>query len=233
MLRYHTERDSDFAYDLEDGRRPNSPFKHASNNSIFLAGVREFGWMAELAGETNLLHESREVFETGLARYMELFWMEEEGYMSPLVFGDQQERADIINDEAIDVLYYGLVDSDKAGRIVDRFMQPDIMTAYGPWTRSRNSSQFAENDAPAYWRGATVWPHRIAIAAEAMEAYGYHAKAKVLDRGLGNYFRKAGLAELSVVDNSGNLVPYTEDGAPKACNPQLFVVGAILARTSV
>ncbi len=231
MLRYHTERDSDFAYDLEDGRRPEPPFKHSSNNLIFLAAAREMAWMAELAGEANLVRESREVFERGWARYMDLFWMEEEGYLSPLVFGVQQERAEIINDEAIDAMYYGLVDQDRARRIVDRFMQPDIMTRYGPLTRSRRSTQFAENGAESYWRGATVWPHRVAIAAEAMEGYGYNAEAKVLDRGLGNYFRKAGLAELSVVDNFGNLVPYTEDCVPKACNPQLFAVAAILART--
>ncbi len=233
LLRYHTERDSGFAYDLEDGSRPEPPFKHSSNNLIFLAAAREMEWMAKLAGEDNLVRESREVFERGLARYMDLFWMEEEGYLSPLVFGDQQKKAEIINDEAIDAMYYGLIDSDRALRIVYRFMQPDIMTRYGPLTRSRKSTQFAENGAESYWCGATVWPHRVAIAAEAMEGYGYTAEAKVLDRFLGNYFKEAGLTELSVVDNSGNLVPYTEDGIAKACNPQLFAVGAILARTHI
>lgn len=231
-LLHHTERDSDYAYDLEDGTRPLPPFKYLSNNSIFLAGLREFGKMAELAGESNLVKESREGFEDGLARYNEIYWMEEEGYMSPLVYGDQQKRANIISDEAIDAMYYGLVDAAKAKRIVDRFMQPDIMTPYGPWTRSKNSTQFAENDAKAYWRGATIWPQRVAIAAEAMEAYGYHTQARVLDQALGNYFRIAGLSELAVVDRFENLVPYTEDGIAKACNPHLFAVGAILARTA-
>lgn len=232
LLLHHTERDSDYAYDLENGVRPHPPFKYLSNNSIFLDGMDKFVKIAHLAGDSNLEKEAREIVEGGKVRYLELFWTEDLGYMVPLVYGDRKERADFISDEAIDALYYGLVGPDKARRIVSRFMQPDLQTPFGPRTRSIDSTQFAENEGPGYWNGA-VWPHRVAIGAEALDRYGFHLEALELDRALGRLVRQAGCVEVSAVSRDGQqLLPYTEDGVPKACNPHLFAIGGDLARTA-
>lgn len=230
-LLHHTERDSDSAFDLEGGIRPEPPFKYLGNNSIYLDALGNFAQIAGWSGEVNLEKEARERRQGGKLKYLEKFWMEEEGYLSPLVFGDNSTRAVIFTDEAVDGLYYGLVDNHQAKRIAQRLMKPDIMTSYGPRTRSINSTQFAENGAPAYWNG-TVWPHRLAMAAEGMERYGFYSEAQIMDRALGRLIKQTGCVELVAVNRFGRLQPYTEEGRKVACKPHLFVVGAVLARTA-
>lgn len=232
MLLHHTERDSDYAFDLEEGVRPEPPFKYLGNNGIYLDALGHFAQIAMWAGESSLERESREVEKAGRAKYIEQFWMKKEGYLSPLVFGNKLTQAHIITDEAVDGLYYGLVEKNQAERIVRRLMEPDIMTPYGPRTRSINSTQFKENGSFAYWNG-TVWPHRVAMAAEGMERYGFYHEAQTIDFALARLIKQKGCVELVAVDRSGQLQPYTEDGREAACNPQLFAVGAVLARTAI
>lgn len=231
MLLHHTERDSSYAFDLEGGARPEPPFKYLSNNSIRLDALGNFAVIARWAGETNLEKDAIEARAKGKARYIEQFWMEEASYLSPLVFGNNLTRANIITDEAVDGLYYGLVNNDQARQIVRRLMQPDIMTNYGPRTRSINSTQFEVNGPAAYWNG-TVWPHRVAMAAEGMERYGFYHDAQTMDIALSRLIKEMGCVELVAVDRFGQLQPYMEEGREAACNPQLFTVGAVLARTA-
>lgn len=231
LLLHHTERDSDYAFDLEGGIRPEPPFKYLSNNSIYLQALENFASIAGWLGETNIEQEAMERAQVGRIKYTEQFWMEEEGYLSPLVFGNKSTQARIITDEAVDGLYYGLVTQHQAERIARRLMSPDIMTRYGPRTRIDGSTQFAENGFPAYWNG-TVWPHRVAMAAEGLAGYGFNAETKTMDQALGRLISEKGCVELVAVDRSGQLQAYMEKGEEAACDPQLFAVGAVLARTA-
>jgi glycogen debranching enzyme len=65
------------------------------------------------------------------------------------------------------------VDEDKAGRVVERLLRPDMWSGWGIRTLS------AENPAynPLSYQNGSVWPHDNAIIAAGMKRYGYHRQA--------------------------------------------------------
>lgn len=230
-LIHHTERDSANAFDLEDGTRPERPFFYAGNEYKYLRALREFAWMTHLLGKDDLAKDAAERYRKGRKSFINLFWMEEHRYPAPLVFGNDLNRAEFFSDEAMGGLYYRIFDHHQAGPIVERFMESAIMTRWGPRSRSSESSQFHVNGGRAYWNGA-VWPLRAAIAAEGMEKYGFYKYAAQLDQALAAIVKRKGNLELGAVDRLGRLYDYKEDGKVAACNPHLFTLGAVLARTA-
>lgn len=230
-LLHHTERDSNNAFDLEDGTRPESPFLYFGNESKYLRALREFAWMTHLLGKDDLAKDAAERYRKGRKSFINLFWMKEHGYPAPLVFGNDLKRAEFISDEAMDGLYYRIFDHHQARLTAERFMQADIMTPLGPRSRSSESSQFYVNGGKAYWNGG-VWPLRAAIAAEGMERYGFYQYAEQLDQALVAMIKRKGNVELGAVDRLGHLYDYKENGKVAACNPHLFTLGAVFARSA-
>lgn len=228
-----TERDSDYAYDLESTRRrirPYPPFKYLGTNCLNAEAMQKLSWMATLVGESNLAKDAFEFHQTAKAKITEVFWNKDTSYPTPLIFGEGK-RADFISDEAVDGLWYGIFDQEQARMIVNRVMQPDMLTPWGLRSRSSESSRFYANGAKAYWNGG-VWTHRTAIAAEALSKYGFTAEAEILDACLRAIVTKKGCVEVASVDRRYNLDAYREKRRPKACSPQLFAVGGVLARTA-
>lgn len=230
-LLHHTERDSNNAFDLEDGTRPERPFFYSGNEYKYLRALREFAWMTHLLGKDDLAKDAAERYRKGRKSFINLFWMEEHRYPTPLVFGNNLNRAEFISDEATDGLSYGIFDHHQARLIVERFMQADIITPWGSRSRSSESSQFHVNGGQAYWNGG-VWPLRTAIAAEGMDRYGFYQYAGQLDQALVAIVKRKGNVELGAVDRLGHLHDYREKGKAVACNPHLFTVGAVLARSA-
>lgn len=230
-LLHLTERDSDNSYDLEDGTRPYAPFKYLGNNCLNAEAMGKMSWIATLAGEANLAKEALEFHQTAKAKIREVFWDKDTSYPTPLIFGEGI-KADFISDEAVDGLWYSIFDQEQADMIVKRIMRPDMLTPWGIRSRSSESRRFYANGAKSYWNGG-VWTHRTAIAAEALSHYGFGAEAEILDVCLGAVvIRKKGCVEVSSVDRRHKLDDYREKRIPKACLPQLFAAGGVLARTA-
>lgn len=230
-LLHLTERDSNNSYDLEDGTRPYAPFKYLGNNCLNAEAMRQMSWIATLVGEANLAKEALEFHQTAKSRIREVFWDQDTAYPTPLIFGEGR-RADFISDEAIDGLWYGIFDQEQARMIVNRVMRSDMLTPWGIRSRSSESRKFYANGARSYWNGG-VWTHRTAIAAEALSQYGFGAEAEILDACLGAVVvRKGGCVEVISVDRKYNFDDYREKRIPRACLPQLFAAGGVLARTA-
>ncbi|MFN8521443.1 MAG: hypothetical protein U0667_19140, partial [Chloroflexota bacterium] len=77
-------------------------------------------------------------------------------------------------------LWTGIVDSDKAGRMVDRLLQPDMWSGWGIRTLSATNPAY---NPLSYQRGS-VWPHDNGIIAAGMKRYGYHEQANRVARGI-------------------------------------------------
>lgn len=229
-LFHMTERDADNAYDLEDGSRPYPPFKYLGTNCLNAEAMGKMSWMATLAGKDDLAKEALEFHQTAKSRIRERFWDKGDFYPTSLIFGEG-ERADVVSDEPVDGLWYGIFDQEQARMIVDRVMQPDMLTPWGIRSRSSESRRFYANGAKAYWNGG-VWTHRTAIAAEALNQYGFSAQAAILRACLKAVVIRKGCVEVTSVDMKNHLDAYREKKIPKACLPQLFAVGGVLALTT-
>ncbi len=230
-LLHLTERDSGNSYDLEDGTRPYPPFKYLGTNCLNAEAMGQMSWMATILGEANVAKEALEFHQTAKAEIRKAFWDKKTAYPTALIFGEGR-KADFVSDEAVDGLWYGIFDQEEqGGMIVNRVMQPDMLTSWGIRSRSSKSKQFYANGGKSYWNGG-VWTHRTAIAAEALSQYGFNAEAAILDGCLRAVVIKKGCVEVVSVDRRNHLDYYREKRIPKACLPQLFAVGGVLARTA-
>lgn len=224
-----TEKDSDLSYVTEDGLMPRPPYVFLSNNCQYLEALAEAAWMAESKGEITVAKDARSRYEKGIEDLHRLFWMEDRQYFSPLVDGEGSQ-VKIINDDALDGLWCGIFKQAYADKVIARLLSPDMFTPWGIRSRSEYSNRFRVNGAEAYWNGA-VWVHRQAIAAIGFEDYNHPDAASILDDRLRKLVAAKGMVELVCVDSQGGLLDYREQGKAAACNPQLFAVGAVLART--
>src|SRR5207244_11285709 len=70
-------------------------------------------------------------------------------------------------------LWGGIVNPERAGRVVARFFQPDMWSGWGIRTLS------AENPAynPLSYQRGSVWPHDTGIIALGFKRYRFHAPA--------------------------------------------------------
>lgn len=226
----HTEKDSDSSYITEEGLTPRPPYVFLSNNCHYLEALAEVTWMAESKGERIVTEDAKSRYKQGVEDLHRLFWMEDRQYFSPLIDGEGHQ-VKIINDDVLDGLWCGVFKPVYADKVIARLLGPDMLTPWGIRSRSEHSDRFRVNGAEAYWNGA-VWIHRQAIAAIGFEDYNHTDAASILDERLERLVAAKGRVELVCVDRRGNLLDYREHGKAAACNPQLFAVGAVLARTS-
>jgi glycogen debranching enzyme len=117
---------------------------------------------------------------TALKRqFNEAFWWEEEGIYA---FGLDADKRQIrtVASNAGHCLWAGIADADKAARVAQRLLAPDMWSGWGIRTLS------AQNPAydPFSYQCGSVWPHDNAIIAAGMARYGFHAAAHEVARGL-------------------------------------------------
>jgi len=128
-------------------------------------------------------HERAKVLESQAAelkrRFNEVFWMENEGTFA---FGLDAEKNQItsIASNAGHCLWTGIADDDKAKRIIERLLAPDMWSGWGIRTLSTQNPAY---NPFAYQRGA-IWPHDNNIIALGMKRYGFHDQANHVARGI-------------------------------------------------
>ncbi len=230
-LLHHTERDSSNSYDTEGGQVPKAPFAYFSNNAINLGALRDARWMAMVWGDNDWRKEADARFKAGRAKFIETFWDQKRGLPATLVYGPDRVRTDFVSDEIVDGMYYRLFDRQQAAAVVARYLAGDLLGTHGVLSRSRESTQFFLNGPKAYWNGA-LWPHRTGIGAEALDIYGYHQEAEMLDQRLVNLILAKGTVELVVENRLGRVYDYKEKDQEVAGRPQLFPIGVLLMRSS-
>ena len=112
-------------------------------------------------------------------RFNERFWLEDQGIYA-LSLDPEKQRVATVASNAGHCLWSGIADADKAGRVVQRLMAPDMWSGWGIRTLSADNPAY---DPFSYQRGS-VWPHDNGIIAAGMHRYGYHAAAHQVLRGL-------------------------------------------------
>jgi glycogen debranching enzyme len=157
------------------------------------------------------------------ARFNRDFWVEEEGcYAMALEAGHRQCR--VMSSNPGQALWTGIIDEDKAGRVVQRLMKPDLFNGWGIRTLSYKERRYN----PMGYHLGTVWPHDNSLIAAGFRRYGYDEEATRIFVGLleaAMDFEDYRLPELFTGfgrDEYGQPVRY-----PVACHPQAWAAGAI------
>ncbi len=105
-------------------------------------------------------------------RFNEVFWDEELGFYVYALDGNKNKVLTIASN-AGHCLWSGIVPRERAKKVVDRLMAPDMWTGWGIRTLSANHPAFN----PYNYQTGSVWPHDNAIIAMGFKFYGFGAEA--------------------------------------------------------
>jgi glycogen debranching enzyme len=105
-------------------------------------------------------------------RFNEAFWDEEMGFYVFALDGDKKKVLTVASN-AGHCLACGIVPRDRAKKVVDRLMAPDMWSGAGIRTLSALNPAFN----PYNYQTGSVWPHDNAIIAMGFKLYGFGAEA--------------------------------------------------------
>ena len=107
------------------------------------------------------------------------FWNEELGFYV-LALDGNKKTCRVITSNAGHCLLTSIVDRDKAERIAERLMQPDLFSGWGIRTLSKNEKCYN----PMSYHNGSVWPHDVALISRGLSKYGFANEAMKLTRSL-------------------------------------------------
>jgi glycogen debranching enzyme len=121
------------------------------------------------------------------------------------------------------LLWSGIVQPERAGRVVQRLMAPDMRTGWGIRTLSAEHRSYN----PYSYQNGSVWPHDNAIIARGFRRYGFVTEALQLARdisGAAGHFQLNQLPELYAgIPRDGDAFPVQYLGANV---PQAWAAGS-------
>jgi len=127
-------------------------------------------------------------------KFNEAFWNEAEGFYAFALDGEKRQVLSIASNPG-QCLWSGIVPPDRARRVADRLMQPDMWSGWGIRTLSAKHKSFN----PFNYQTGAVWPHDNGFIAQGMKRYGFHAEACQIAEAItrsSDYFAMAQMPEL-------------------------------------
>jgi glycogen debranching enzyme len=150
-------------------------------------------------------------------RFNAAFWDDELGFYAYALDGEKKKVLTVASN-AGHCLWSGIVPPERARKVVERLMAPDMWTGWGIRTLSANNPAFN----PYNYQTGSVWPHDNAIIAMGCKFYGFGAEAARIAHDISyaaGYFRLNQLPELYTAferDETNFPVQYIGANVPQA-----------------
>jgi glycogen debranching enzyme len=106
------------------------------------------------------------------AQFNDAFWDDDFGFYAYALDGDKKKVLTVASNQG-HCLWSGIVPPERAKKVVDRLMAPDMWSGWGIRTLSTDNPAFN----PYNYQTGTVWPHDNAIIAMGFKMYGFDAEA--------------------------------------------------------
>ena len=126
----------------------------------------------DVLGQPKRARELRAKAAVLFERFNEAFWDDELGFYAYALDGDKKKVRTVASN-AGHCLWSGIVPRERAKKVVDRLMAPDMWTGWGIRTLSADHPAFN----PYNYQTGSVWPHDNAIIAMGFKLYGFAAEA--------------------------------------------------------
>jgi glycogen debranching enzyme len=205
------------------GALAEAPVALAEVQGYVFDAKRRMAALARRRGDEALANRLEEQAEALRRRFEAAFWMEDQGYYAMALDG-RKRPADAIGSNAGQCLWTGIVSPERARRVADRLLAPDLFSGWG--IRTYASGQVGYN--PIGYHVGTVWPHDTSLIAAGLKRYGFHDEANLL---VGRVFEAAQhftdhrLPELFCgFDREMSAVPVPY---PVACSPQAWAAASV------
>jgi glycogen debranching enzyme len=216
-------KDSGDAIVTADGRFATPPIALVEVQGYVYMAKKSIADLYERVGEPERAALLRQEAAELRVRFNRDFWLEDEGcFALALEAGHRPCR--VLSSNPGQALWTGIVDEDKARRVVERLMKPDMFSGWGIRTLSYKERRYN----PMGYHLGTVWPHDNALIAAGFRRYGFDQEAARIFIGLVEAamdFEDQRLPELFTGfsrEEYGVPVRY-----PVACHPQAWAAGAV------
>ncbi|MDQ2804870.1 MAG: amylo-alpha-1,6-glucosidase [Pseudomonadota bacterium] len=136
--------------------------------------------MAEIydaLGRQDRALELREKAQALYQRFNEAFWDEAGGFYAYCLDGEKKPILTVASNPG-HCLWSGIVPPERAARVVQRLMSPDMWSGWGIRTLSAKHPSYN----PYSYQNGSVWPHDNAIIALGFQRYGFAAEAARIAR---------------------------------------------------
>jgi glycogen debranching enzyme len=127
-------------------------------------------------------------------RFNEAFWDEASGFYAFCLDGEKKPVLSVASNPG-HLLWSGIVPQERARRVVQRLMAPDMSSGWG--IRTLSSAHPAYN--PHSYQNGSVWPHDNGLIALGFRRYGFDREAGLIARdisGAAGYFMQHRMPEL-------------------------------------
>jgi glycogen debranching enzyme len=217
-------KDSGDAIVHPDGTRAEPPIALVEVQGYVYRAKRSVARLATDLGERDLAARLEREAADLRERFNRDFWLETPGFYALALDGDKRPVETITSNPGHG-LWSGIVDEDRAARVVRRLLSPGMSSGWGIRTLAAKQGPY---DPIGYHTG-TVWPHDNALIAHGMRRYGFDREARTVLDGLaaaGAFFPYARFPELFCGFSSEEVpVPVQY---PVACRPQAWASAAPL-----
>ncbi len=158
-------------------------------------------------------------------QFNEVFWDEDSGFYALALDGDKRKVLTIASNPG-HCLWSGIVPPERARKVADRLMAPDMWSGWGIRTLSTLNPAFN----PYNYQTGSVWPHDNGIIAIGFKRYGFAAEAARIARDIseaGTHFLLNRLPELyTAPQRDGATFPVQYLGANV---PQAWAAGSVFS----
>jgi glycogen debranching enzyme len=136
--------------------------------------------MAEIfdeLGNAGRARALRKKAKTLFRRFNEVFWDEASDFYAYALDGEKKKVLTVASNPG-HCLWSGIVPPDRARRVVQRLMEPDMWSGWGIRTLSANHPAYN----PYSYQNGSVWPHDNGIIAMGFRRYGFAEEAARIAR---------------------------------------------------
>lgn len=216
-------KDSGEAIMTADGRFAHPPIALVEVQGYVYMAKKSIADLYERIGDDDRASRLRKEAADLRTRFNRDFWIEEEGCFA-LALEAEGRPCRVMSSNPGQALWTGIVDEDKAGRVVNRLMMPDLFSGWGIRTLSSKERRYN----PIGYHLGTVWPHDNSLIASGFRRYGYDTAACRIFVGLieaAMEFEDYRLPELFTgYAREEFAVPVRY---PVACHPQAWAAGTV------
>ena len=193
-LRNHGWKDSANSLSDLDGKPSALPAALVEAQAYVFAAKRGLADLYAIDGEVDRAATLRAEAAALAERFERDFWMENEGCYAQALDGSKRQ-VPAVTSNAGHALWAGIARPDRARRVAERLMAPDMFSGWG--VRTLSSTYTTYN--PMSYHNGSVWPHDNSLIAQGFVRYGFREEANAIIEALieaGKRFPNARLPEL-------------------------------------